>query len=369
VHRNFPWPRLPVAAVAPAPKLIGTAQRKLGLLKAPVLYLQTPADADHPALDADYPADVTVGDKVTVQYGTNADFSGATSVSHTLTVWSASYNIVDLNQAGLTNGNTYYFRYRVEYADGQGSWVPGPWSNAVSYTVATITIPITPTAQTCTADVTRFSDPASGPTLPMSIQTNVDFGTPDAGRNIIVGVGGSFNAAATLQNCYVNTDKQMAAGDLVGTSLTKVVSTEVSGSLIGMYCGVVAAGRTGRVLNELTIATRVGVHTQRAYGLTSSTPTATGTQGQTTNPGTFNINGTFTMPANGFALALMYAQGSSALAHTWQNSFVEQGIIDVRGISFDFLAIAKRTASGSGIQAAIIYAAGSGGIAVYAAWG
>lgn len=309
-----------------------------------MLTLQSPVDADAPWFDLDCPADLTAGDQIEVQYGTAADFAGATSVVTTLTTQQASYGVLDLNRTALTNATTYYFRARYIYANSVAGRekLTGPWSRTQSYTVATVSVPGSPAVSG--NKISGYADPNSNFNLNSLQGRDFDLGQPDAGRNIILAGGGTMNTTAVA--AYVNTDKNIAAGDYLGTALTeRIKPTFASSRTTVIYSGVVASGRSGRISVHMGAGFNVAFGVLKAYGLSSATPANT----QSTGPGgfpadPFNIGSSFTMPASGFAVAVGESGGVYA-SRAWINSFSEALVSSLPSTAF--VTIGVRTASGS----------------------
>lgn len=330
----------------------------------PLLQLRSPVDADKPWFDLDVPADLTYGDQIEIQYGTAADFAGATSVVTTLTAQQASYGTLDLAQSALSNATLYYFRARYIYNNstaGREKYT-SPWSLARSFTVATISVPVTPTA------ISAGATGASGGTFDLSVGTcgDFDFGQPDAGRNIVVGVGGVL-IGSVPSKAWVITDKDIAAANYAGTELTsRIANTLTSNNGCALFSGVVAAGRSGRVAAACGGSSHLLVAAAAAYGLASGTPTNTDKTDTSFPADDFNIGSSFTMPTGGFALAFEYTDGGNA--PTWKNSFAALSNVSSPTSATRRASLAMRTASGSA-QAAFSrgnFNSTSGVVAAYA---
>lgn len=331
----------------PLPKLF-SGRATIG---QPLLTLQAPVDSDAPWFDLDCPADLTAGDQIEVQYGTAADFAGATSVVTTLTTQQASYGVLDLNRSALTNATTYYFRARYVYANSIAGREKrtGPWSRTQSYTVATVSVPSTPTLVSTNTKICGYADPNSNFNLNSLQGRDFDLGQPDAGRNIIIAGGGTMTS--TTVAAYANTDKNIAAGDYLGTALTERIKNTFSASRTSaIYSGVVAAGRSGRISVHMGTGFNISFGVLRAYGLSSATPSPTDKTDSSTPADPFNIGSSFTMPSGGFAIAVVICGGTFA-SRAWQNSFSEALAYRVIDNTM-YVSIAVRTASGS-TQAAI----------------
>lgn len=304
----------------------------------PVATLLSPADADRPWFDLDVPDELTVDDKIEVQYGTSSVFSGATSVETTLTQQQASYAVLDKAQAALTDATTYYFRFRTTIGGNVGSW-----SDTETYTVTSEEI-----SQASAVGSFGYTDGAFNNYL--MVGRNFDLGPPDAGRHIVAAIGGTISGTIAVPRMYVNTDKEIAAANYVGTELTHQVTAALTSNRGSrMHSGVVAAGRSARVMANMTAGQHVGMCVAKMYALADGTPAETESQINATPIDPYNIGAAFTMPTDGFAIAFAYAE-SGFSSRAWQNSFSEIAFVNIA--SARFVSMGLRTASGS-TQAAI----------------
>ena len=304
----------------------------------PVQTLQSPASTNTPWFDFDGALNLATGDTIEIQYGTDPTFSTHTSVVTTLTNQQASFCVLDLAQPALTNATTYYFRSR--YTQGGNT---SAWSNTSSYTVATVSVPTTPTASA--AGAMAAYDTTNTYPLAWNVVSNVDLGTPDAGRNIIVAAGGITNL--DYQNAYILTDKNIAAGNYLGTLLTKRVSCVLTSSRSAdIWSGVVATGRSGRVIVtcESGAAQVVGACVMNAYGLSSGTPTATDHTNSSAVADPFNIGAAVTIPSGGFAIAAAFVEGTFT-SRAWRNNYSE--IKNSVAHTSEYLTVGLSTTAGS----------------------
>lgn len=312
----------------------------------PLLQLRSPANAGKPWFDFDAPLDLTTGDKIEYQFDTSPDFDDPTSIVTTLTAQQASYAVLDLAQAALTDATTYYFRMRCEYVAKAGREPKVcPWSETRSFTYSAPTIPAfgdgVQLCGTCRYASTTFDGAV--------VQNrDIDLGPEDAGRNIFVGVGGQFTT--TLVGCLVVTDKDIAAENYDGTPLTSEILTTIgTNRQAGLFRGVVASGRSSRVYTLQGTAQSAAFVVGRAYNPSSTTPSATDKTDQSSPADPFNIGGSQTIAAGGLGVAVCWSTGGFA-SRAWLNNYIEVGAVN--HVSVHFVSLAYRSVSGAA-QAAI----------------
>jgi hypothetical protein len=338
----------------------------------PAFAIRSPVDADLPWFDMDVPLDLSVGDKVTYQFATSADFSGATTVGTTLTSAQCSHGILDLAQSGLTDATLYYFRARYEYVakTGREPYV-GPWSERRSFTVAKIAVPSAPDPTGCGS----YRNAASNGIYGILYGTDIDLGQPHAARFIFVGAGGS-SGIEFPTNAYVVTDKQIAAGDFVGVSLTRDVSQPVLNvRTAALFSGNVPTGRVGRVFvigsdGNTHLIGVAGVCVAKAYNVVSLTPVLTRNAHLFGAGDPFNLGATFDISAGQFAIAFFHTTATFA-SRSYGGSLSEVTVIQKQDATqtSSFASMAKRATTGTGIQASLSGRSGQltqGVLAVYA---
>jgi hypothetical protein len=283
----------------------------------------------------------------------------------------------------LTNSTTYYFRFRYEYVakTGREAYV-GPWSQTDSYTTAAISVPAAgslptgcdpvklrwptnPPANTAADRGHRVGDTTANHAL--SMWGNIDLGQEHATRSIHVGVG--MVSTIDIQSCYVLTEKQIAAGDLIGTALTRDATTASTNSrIVALYSGIVASGRWGWVYStqstsNATVGSAIGACVAKAYNMSSLTPILTRTNTANGGGDPFNIGATFDITAGQVAIAVGYSTQTYA-SRSWGGSFTELSAAAVTAGNVSpgvaFITMGARVSTGTAIQAA--FSGRSGGV-------